>query len=311
MTISKEVKVGVMGLLAILIFYFGFNYLKGLNIFSTVNKYEVSYPNVEGLEVSNSVTYNGVNVGRVIEITPDFTKNVIKVTLAVNRKLILTNKSFAVLADDGFIGGKLIRLKILPGTELKSGSNLNGEIEKSITSAIQEKLSPTLKNADSLMTSLTKIVNDFDQTGQALKILMASATTTSNGVNGLLVGNSKNIAAVTANAATLTANLNTLTKSLDSQIKPILGKTNTFADSLNKLQLSKTVNDLNSTIKSLELMVKNINSGKGTLGKLTSDDSLYLNLDKTAASINLLLSDMKENPKRYVHFSLFGRKEKK
>lgn len=311
MSINKEVKVGIMGLLAILVFYFGFNFLKGLDIFSTVNKYVVTYENVEGLEVSNSVSYNGVNVGRVLKLTPDFEKNVIRVELAINRKVKVTENTVALLADDGLIGGKLIKLNILPGKFLRSGDNLSGEIEKSLMVSVQEKLNPTIKNADSLMVSLTKIVNEFHNTGAALKVLMSSATETSNGVNGLLIGNSKNIGLAVNNAALLTANLNALTKSLDSQIKPILGKTNTLADSLNKLQLGKTVVELNHTINSLETLVKNINKGQGTLGKLTNDDSLYINLDRTAASINLLLSDMKENPKRYVHFSLFSRKEKK
>jgi phospholipid/cholesterol/gamma-HCH transport system substrate-binding protein len=140
---------------------------------------------------------------------------------------------------------------------------------------------------------------------------MASATQTTAGVNGIVAANSKNLLGITSNAAILTANLNTIANNLDTQIKPILQKTSTLTDSLNAMRLGQTVSQLNSSIAGLQGVIKEINQGKGTLGKLAKDDSLYVNLDRTAANIALLMADMKLNPKRYVHFSLFGKKEKK
>jgi phospholipid/cholesterol/gamma-HCH transport system substrate-binding protein len=310
MAFKKEIWVGLLGLVGISILYFGFNFLKGSDLFSTVEEYKVQYKDVMGLEVSNPVTFNGVNVGRVLSLDPDYEKSVINVTLAIKKSVRLTDKSIAVLADDGLIGGKLIKLKIQPGTKLKGGGNLYGELENGLMQMVQDKLSPTLKNVDSLTVTLTKVVNEFANTGQALKVLLASATTSTNGVNGIIANNSKNLSAITGNAAVLTQNLNTLTKSLDAQLKPILEKTGTFADSLNHVKLGSTVNTLNHTINDLQGILNQINSGKGTIGKLAGDDSLYVNLDKTAASLNMLLGDMKVNPKRYVHFSLFGKKDK-
>ena len=310
MAFKKEIWVGLLGLVGISILYFGFNFLKGSDLFSTVEEYKVQYKDVMGLEVSNPVTFNGVNVGRVLSLEPDYEKSVINVTLAIKKSVRLTDKSIAVLADDGLIGGKLIKLKIQPGTKLKGGGNIYGELENGLMQMVQDKLSPTLKNVDSLTVTLTKVVNEFANTGQALKVLLASATTSTNGVNGIIANNSKNLSAITGNAAVLTQNLNTLTKSLDAQLKPILEKTGTFADSLNQVKIGSTVNTLNHTINDLQGILNQINSGKGTIGKLAGDDSLYVNLDKTAASLNMLLGDMKVNPKRYVHFSLFGKKDK-
>jgi phospholipid/cholesterol/gamma-HCH transport system substrate-binding protein len=310
MAIKKEIKVGLLGVITLTILYLGFNFLKGLDLFSSEIEYTVYYNDVQGLQASNPVTYNGVNVGRVMNIETDMEKNNVKVTLTINKRISVTDKSIALLGDDGLIGGKLVKLKINPGKTLADGGILIGAAEVGLLQSTTEKLEPTLKNVDSLVTTLTQVVSQFDQTGTALKVLVASATQTTNGVNGVVAANSKNLGEITANAAVLTANLNALSKNLDSQLKPILQKTNTFADSLQAVRLGNTVHKLNATVTDLQGILNGINSGKGTLGKLTGDDSLYVNLDRTAASLNLLLSDMKAHPKRYVHFSLFGKKDK-
>lgn len=310
MNFKKEAKVGLLGLVGIVILYFGFNYLKGSDLFSTTQNYKVYYNDVLGLEVSNPVTYSGVVVGRVLGMQPDYEKDLVEVTLAIKKEVKLSTNTIALLADDGLIGGKLVKLKIFPGQKLAQGQTIKSEVETGLMDMVQTKLDPTLKNVDSLTVTLTKVVSEFAETGQALKVLLASATSSTNGVNGIIANNSKNLSAITGNAAVLTQNLNTLTKSLDAQLKPILEKTGSFTDSLSQVKLGSTVNRLNATIKDLQGVVNGINEGKGTLGKLAGNDSLYVNLDKTAASLNMLLSDMKSNPRRYVHFSLFGGKDK-
>lgn len=310
MNFKKEAKVGLLGLVGIVILYFGFNYLKGSDLFSTTQNYKVYYKDVLGLEVSNPVTYSGVVVGRVLGMQPDYEKDLVEVTLAIKKEVKLSTNTIALLADDGLIGGKLVKLKIFPGQKLAQGQTIKSEVETGLMDMVQTKLDPTLKNVDSLTVTLTKVVSEFAETGQALKVLLASATSSTNGVNGIIANNSKNLSAITGNAAVLTQNLNTLTKSLDAQLKPILEKTGSFTDSLSQVKLGSTVNSLNATIKDLQGVVNGINEGKGTLGKLAGNDSLYVNLDKTAASLNMLLSDMKSNPRRYVHFSLFGGKDK-
>jgi phospholipid/cholesterol/gamma-HCH transport system substrate-binding protein len=308
---SKEAKVGLLGIISLAILYLGFNFLKGLDIFRTENEYYVYYTDVEGLQTSNPVVFNGVTVGRVMAIDVEQDKAQVKVTLAINRKISLNDKSIALMADNGLLGGKMIKLLINKGQAIQDEATLQGEVAQGMVTSITNKLDPTLRNADSLMVNLTKIVKQFDQTGQALKTVLASANQTTNGVNGVLASNSKNISAITANASALTLKLNDLTTSMDAQIKPILQKTNTFADSLNAMQLGQTVAQLNASVAGLQGILKEINSGKGTMGKLAKDDSLYTNLDRTAANAAKLLEDLKSHPKRYVHFSLFGKKDKK
>ena len=207
MAMVREVKVGLLGILGIVILYFGFTYLKGSEIFSTSNTYKATFKDVLGLEVSNPVTFNGVNVGRVTNLYPQFDKSEVIVELTIDEDVKLTDNSFAILADDGLIGGKLIKLKIAPGKLLEEDGNLKSMLEVGLVDVMQQKIDPTLKNVDSLTRTLTRIINEFDHTGQALKILLASATQSSDGVNTLVANNSKNIGLVTANAATLTKNL--------------------------------------------------------------------------------------------------------
>ncbi len=310
MKFTKEAKVGLLGVVTLTIFYLGFNFLKGLDLFSRNNEYYTYYADVQGLQVSNPVTYNGVTVGRVMKIEPQQAENRVKVMILVSNEIILTENTTAVLADVSLLGSKAISLVVNQGNPISEKVELKGELQKGMLDSATEQLSPTLARVDSVLINLNEVVKQFDDTGNAMKILMASATQTTNGVNGIAARNSKSLSEITANAVILTANLNKLTADLDRQIKPILAKTNTFTDSLNALQLGKTVNTLNSSVASLQTILREINQGQGTLGKLTQDEALYKNLTATAADMDALLSDLKANPKRYVHFSVFGRKDK-
>jgi phospholipid/cholesterol/gamma-HCH transport system substrate-binding protein len=321
MKFSNEAKVGILGTFTLGILYLGFNFLKGSDVFSTQNEYYAVYDNVDGLQPSNAITLNGLNVGIVkkIDILQD-KGNQLKVTFTVKKDILLTDKSEALLADAGLLGGKKIILNIKPGATLEEDSKMISGIQNGLMKTVGDKASPVLQNADSLILTLNKVVKQFDNTGAVLKLLIANANQTTGGVNAVLASNSKNLSAITGNAATLTSNLNTLAGNLsitEKQIAPILAnvntltsKTNTLADSVAALQLGRTVNELNQSVASLQLILKEVNAGKGTLGKLTKDQSLYSNLDSTAASLNNLLTDFKANPKRYVHFSLFGGKKK-
>lgn len=311
MKFSKEAKVGALAVIAITILYLGFNFLKGLDVFSRANDYTTYYSDVMGLQKSNPVTFNGVTVGRVMDIIPDQEADRVKVVLTINKDIQLTDQTVALLADADLLGSKVIKLAIGKGNLLEGKNEIKGGVESGLLASTTKKLDPTLQKVDSLLTNLNVVVKQFENTGNSLKVLMASATQTTNGVNGIVAANSKSLQAITQNAATLTANLNALSQNLDSQLKPILSKTNSFADSLSAVQIGQTVQQLNTTVAGLQGVLKDINSGKGTIGKLTQDDSLYVNLDRTAASLNALLSDMKASPKRYVHFSLFGGKKEK
>lgn len=311
MNISKEVKVGLLGIVGLVLLYYGFNFLKGSDIFSSTKDYRLTFKDVMGLEVSNPVSYKGVVVGRVQKITPDYDSDKVDVVVALKKEVKITDKSEMILADDGLVGGKVLILKINPGAPLAANSEVPTKVEMGLMASITEKLDPTLKNVDSLMSTLNVVVKQFENSGEALKTLLASATQSTTGLNGIMASNSKNLNTITGNTAVLTAELNKVIKDLDSQLKPILANTTSITDSLKVVQLAATVQNLNGTIAELQGVVRDINAGEGTIGKLTSNDSLYNNLNNTAESLNKLLVDFKESPKRYVHFSLFGKKDKK
>lgn len=308
MKISKEVRVGLLAVVALAMFYFGFRFLKGSDFFSSVNQYQVIYDNVDGLTASNPIQINGLAVGRVksIQILQD-QNNKLLVTLDLNKDIRVTQGTKAYLADDGLLGGKLIQLTINPSNPvLQSGSMLVAAKETGLSALIREKTLPVLNNVDSLTYQLNRIVGQFDQTGVVLNQTLRAAN---SGVKTLDLTIAENRAGL---KATLNS-VNHLAASLvetEKQLKPILAKANNFADSLQGLQMKQTLATVNRTVGSLQRILADVNNGRGSLGKLTSDDQLYRNVNATTASLERLLTDLRENPKRYVHFSLFGRKDK-
>jgi phospholipid/cholesterol/gamma-HCH transport system substrate-binding protein len=308
MKVSQEVKVGLLAVVSLMMFYFGFRFLKGSDFFSSTNKYQVVYDNIDGLTASNPVRINGLSVGRVksIEILQD-QNNKLLVTLDLNKDIRVTQGTKAYLADDGLLGGKMIQLTINPGKPLlEEGGMLVSAKETGLSALIREKTLPVLNNVDSLTYQLNRVVGQFDQTGVMLKQTLQSAN---NGVKTLDLTIAENRAGLKATLA----NVSHLSSSLvetEKQLKPILAKADTFADSLQGLQLKQTLLTVNKTVDNLQRILADVNNGRGSLGKLTSDEALYRNVNATTASLEKLLTDLRENPKRYVHFSLFGRKDK-
>ena len=309
MKFSQEAKVGLLALVAFTMFFFGFNFLKGTNIFKKNKQFTVVYDNVDGLTSSNPVLLNGLNVGRVakIDLLSD-QGNKLLVTLDMNKNVVIRQGSKAMLADGGLLGGKIIRLELNPAGAVMDEGALVASTEQGISSLIKEKTLPVLNNVDSLTRRLNYVVAQFDQTGGLLNQTLRGA----NGVTGTL--NS----ALNENRAGLKAalaNVNTLSQSLDKTTRdfgPILNKAGTFADSLNALQLKQTLNNANKSIDNLQKLLGNIEKGQGSLGKLTTDDSLYVNVSRTAGQFEKLLGDFRENPKKYINvsFSVFGKKDK-
>ncbi|MRS63505.1 MlaD family protein [Larkinella terrae] len=308
MKISKEAKVGILAVVALAMLYFGFNYLKGSDIFSRSNKYVVVYDNVDGLTASNPVQLNGLSVGRVDRI--DILQqqgNQLLVTLDVDKRIEVGQGSKAILADAGVLGGKVIILQInQSGKPLGVGDTLLSGKEGGITALLKDKALPVLNNVDSLTTNLNRIVKQFDRTGLILNKTLEGAQATTGALNQTIGENREGIKRLMTNLGNLSASL----AETEKEIKPLLTKAGTFADSLNALKLSQTLATVNRSISTLQQMLADVNSGKGTLGKLKGDEALYKNVNSATASLDKLLTDFREHPKRYVHFSLFGKKEK-
>lgn len=306
---SNELKVGFLALLAFLILYFGFNFLKGNDVFSSARIYYVEYENVDGLMVSNQVMVNGIEVGKVKKVEIQPTKsNKILVTLRLSQDIVIPDKTVAVLSDGALLGGKIIRLHLAGKGNLAEDSFLKGETEVGVTALLKERAIPVIANADSLLVSFRQISTKFDHTGTYLNnLLKTSNETVSNingSVNGIVADNRANIAQISSNMKTLSTDL----IETEKQLRPLLTKFNTVADSLNALKLSKTLKEVDATVLSLKKIVQGIERGEGSAGKFIKNDSLYVGLNKTLVDLDKLLLDFRLQPKRYIGISVFGRK---
>ncbi|MFD3408184.1 MlaD family protein [Aquirufa sp. HETE-83D] len=306
---SNELKVGFLALLAFLILYFGFNFLKGNDVFSSARVYYVEYENVDGLMVSNQVMVNGIEVGKVKKVEIQPTKaNKILVTLRLSQDIVIPDKTVAVLSDGALLGGKIIRLRLEGKGNLAEDSFLKGETEVGVTALLKERAIPVIANADSLLVSFRQISDKFDHTGTYLNTLLKTSNETvsniNGSVNGIVADNRTNVAQISANMKVLSADL----VETEKQLRPLLTKFNTVADSLNALKIGKTLKEVDATVLSLKKIVQGLERGEGTAGKLIKNDSLYLGLNKTLLDLDKLLLDFRLQPKRYIGISVFGKK---
>ncbi|MCF0057780.1 MlaD family protein [Dyadobacter sp. CY356] len=308
MKLTKEVKVGLMAVMAMVLLYFGFHILKGSDVFSRTYKYYVIYDNIDGLTASNPVLLNGLNVGRVQEIKLlQNQQNRLLVSLDIQKGIVLPKGTAALLADGGLLGGKVIHLSMgASSVNLQDNDTLLGKKESGISAILQEKALPLVTHADSLIQNLAAVADGFKETGKILNQMIKNYDQTGNAVQGMVTENRKNL-------LVMTSNLNKLSESLvetEKELKPILARTGSFADSLQALRLGATVQSANQTILELRHLLAEVESGKGTAGKLIKDETLYNNMNSTIVSLNKLLTNFREYPKRYVHLSVFGKKDK-
>ena len=271
---------------ALIILYFGLNYLKGINLFDPINKYYAHYESVEGLAVSCPVYVKGYKVGQVSDIMYDFSKEVpFLIEFTADKNLKLPKGTVAEMFDDGLMGGKAIRLIMSENEEfILSGDTLNSEKAEGLMDLLSEKVLP----------QLYKTVEDVDSVILAVQQLLASSEV-------------KNSLASIENASKeLSATSQRLRCLMDGKVPAVVANVDTIS-----MDLKKVSSDLKEVdYANLQSLSNSLNDKNGSLGLLLRDKSLYNNLDSTVNSANLLLKDLKENPKRYVHFSLFGKKAK-
>ncbi|SDZ92296.1 MlaD family protein [Psychroflexus halocasei] len=304
MKLTREFKAGLIAVAAILLFIFGYSYLEGTNLLKSTRFYYAVYDDVEGLGTSSPVTINGLQVGKVTNISfLDETGDII-VEMGIEKDFQFSKTSFVKIYGGDFIGGKSI--SIVPDFKnpeiAVSNDTLEGKTEEGLLELVNEKLSPlqdkvegTVVSIDTLMNGINRILDkktedDIKLTIANLSQTMQSLSETANRVNGLLDKNASNI----------TKSVNNFEKTSDNLSK--------ISDSLSTVEYKKMFAEVEETINNLNAVSKKINSEEGSLGLLLKDKSLYNNLDNATRELELLFEDIKENPKRYVHFSLFGKK---
>lgn len=307
MKFSKEVKVGLLAVTAIVILYVGFSFLKGIDFFNPSNTYYVLYDNVDGLTESNPVKVNGYRIGRVgaISLLQEGEETRMLVALDITDDLLVYENSVALLEDDGLLGGKSITLNIRnSGRLLNDEDTLRGEVDIALTQMIRDKADPIIAEVDTTLARVNNILGDLSGSGGKVESAIGDLQETATMLRYIVIENRRDINAITTNVKGLTDALN------DPQngIKPLMLELNQFADSLNSMELKETVANANLAIASLQQITQQLQAGEGSLGKLLKDDSLYTNLNKSSADLDRLLIDLRENPGRYLdlRFSIIG-----
>lgn len=306
MKLSKEVKTGILTVSAILLFIYGYSFIKGSDIFDSSRIFYVSYQNVEGLDNSARVTINGLAVGKVKSINLVNKEGGLIVSFSVDREFNFSRNSIVRIYSSSLIGGKQLAIILDNETNniAKSGDTLRGEIEKGMLEVmtgglkpLEQKVLTTLSNLDSLVLNLTDVLDDetrlnLKESIVSLNQTMNSFKEASGNLNSLIKTNKEKLNNTFANLEIASENFAKL------------------SDSLAQIETGKMVKDLENILSRFNSILEGIEDGKGSIGKLLKDDKLYDNLEGASKQLELLLEDMKLHPKRYVHFSLFGKKSK-
>ncbi len=296
--LNNETKIGIIVVIAIAVLYFGINFLKGINIFTPNTTLYVQYDRVDGIVKTSHVLINGYQVGHVSDIVFDYTKEApITLELTVDRKLVVPKGTIAEVYETGMLGDKAIQLRLGKSSEIcQKGDTIEGTITGGMLAQAMESLIPPIK----------EMIPTIDSTIQALKKVIES----------------EHVENILANADDAVKSLKDASRKLDimmdSDIKPFMSNANSMVAKLDKVaadvsdaDLKKTFAELDATVANIKMATAKLNSTDNTLGLLLNDRELYNDVDSILINGNALVVDLKQNPKRYVHFSVFGSKEKK
>ena len=298
MTLSKEIKAAIFVLTTIFLFIFGFNFLKGSSLLDKQKTVYAVYDEVDGLLVGANVMINGLSIGNVTDL--DFLPNSIKVKVKIN----FSSNSVATIYETGVLGGLAIAIEPIfqKGMVVKSGDTLNSNIRPGLTELInrqieplQRKLESTLTSVDSIFSGASYVLNK--ETQNDIKESLNTLTSAVKAINNSSLIIEK----------TLTEKNTQINNSIDN-IESITTNLSNVSKELNNFGIAGVLSNLEKSVDGINLIVSNLNSDNSSLGKLISNDDVYENLNLSIENLNLLINDIKTNPKKYVHFSVFGRK---
>jgi len=313
MKIKTEVKIGFIVLTTIALIIWGINFLKGKNVLKRSDVYYVVYDDVAGLKMSGSVVLSGFKVGMVNDIDfLDGRLDKVIVAFVINSEYDIPRNSIAQIYNSDIMGNKVIR--IIPSDEkefYQIGDTLIGNIDSDMIAKIQDQIAPLVISTtdavlgiDTLITSINKVLDP--ETQEKLQSALVNLEKTTASISKQLSPGGK-----------LDKTFNSLqafTQMLDNnkdKLSSVFSNLESITDSVANANLSQTIENINSTFRQSQILLEKINNGEGSIGLLATNDSLYNNLVSASANLSILLDDMNQHPKRYVHFSIFGRKEQK
>jgi phospholipid/cholesterol/gamma-HCH transport system substrate-binding protein len=312
MKVSNETKIGALTAIAITLLILGFNFLKGKNLIEKKATMFISFTKVNGLNMADMIKINGLKVGGIEDMQEtDPNLSGIVVAFHLTRAINIPDDTYAQVVTNP-LGASYIELVMGKSKNfIKDGDTLKSIETKGLIQDVQDQLAPTIDNLNKTLATLEETVkrvgNVFDEDakqniGKTLKEL-AIAT---DQINNMLAPGKGSIAKSVDNVADISGNI----KKNNDSINMIIGNLTKLSRDLSTAEIGATVKSLETAAANLSLILNGINEGKGSLGKLTKDDALYKNLTSTSNSLNILLQDLRLNPKRYVQVSVFGKKDK-
>jgi phospholipid/cholesterol/gamma-HCH transport system substrate-binding protein len=296
---SKEVQIALVAIAGIVIMFFGLKFLKGMTMFSTDDNYYAKFSNVAGLSVSSPIYSNGYRVGVVEDVIYDYNgSNQIIAVLGLNNKMHLPNGTKAEISKD-LMGNVELDLILGPNPldQMEPGDTIFGHIQQG-----------ALAKASEIIPQVQQMIPKIDSILYNVNLLLSDPA---------LLNSLHNVDQITTNLSMTTNELKHLSANLKTQVPGMIEKadnvldnTNTLTKNLSDLDIAMTMAKVNNTLQNVEQMTAKLNSSDGTLGLLMRDQELYRNATSTMGHVDSLMIDLKQHPKRYVHFSLFGRKDK-
>jgi len=305
---TNSLKVAVFCIGAIVIFYIGANFLKGLDVFGKKTYYYAVFDNLSGINSSTPLWVNGYKIGKVTDITLISDNPVkIKIEILVTEKINIPSDSKLTVASTGLLGGNVLSLLMGKSSQyLNNGDTLSFQPTEGGLDNLLIQVSDVMASVDTIALSLKGLLVTQDGAGD-IKNMLANLESATAHLDDIVAKNKGKVGTLMENIEIFSYTL----KNASPQLNHLIANFDNIADTLAKANIAQIVRNLDKTVANLESVLANVNNGEGTIGQLMKNDTLYSNIDSTVESLNSLLKDLKENPGRYVHISVFGKKEKK
>lgn len=320
MKITREFKIGTVVVAAIVAFVWGISFLKGSDFFSDKFYLYAVYPKIDNLIPATPLQINGYKIGQInkISLTQRNGKSQILIRFLVTEEIDIPKGSTARAVSTDLLGSKVVEVIFSNSKEfVKSGDTLYSDTEAGLKESFNQQLGPLQVKAESLISSIDSVMEvvkivlnvrtreNIDRSFESVRKAIMSLEQTSYKLDDLMASEKPKMSSILTNLNGISTNLS----KNEQKITNILTNFSNLSDTLAQSQLKSAVTNADNTLKELNKLMTQINAGQGTLGKLAKNDSLYNNLNKSAENLDLLLKDLKENPKRYVRFSIFGGKK--
>jgi phospholipid/cholesterol/gamma-HCH transport system substrate-binding protein len=313
--LSKELKIGLFFIFGLVLLFWGYNFLKGTNILKSERIFYAIYEDVNGLSRSNIVSINGLDVGQVKNVffQEDYSGKVVAV-ISIRSNFPIPKNSVARIFSADLMGSKQVAIDLgnskimaLPGDTFQSiaEASLKEEVNRQIL-PLKNKAENLISSLDSVAIILKTIFNEGAK--ENLTNSFASIEKTFYRLHHITIMVDSTVEAESNRLANIIANVDSITtnfKNNKDYISNIISNFSSISDSLVKADIANTINNTNKTITELGIILEKVNRGEGSLGALLTNDSLYFHIAKSAADLNALLKDIKKNPKKYVHLSIF------